>query len=73
MPPSASATPPIQTVQRVPNFSSKLCSGGCGAAAAAAGGGDAAGTDVGFGGSGERGGSAGALTVSGGVAAAGAA
>src|SRR3982750_4061642 len=47
MPPSASATPPIQTVQRVPNFSSKLMtrggsastSGGAGGAGSAAGGG----------------------------------
>src|SRR6187402_1304425 len=34
MPPSASATPPIQTVQRVPNFSSKLMTGSDGAVAA---------------------------------------
>ena len=37
MPPSASATPPIQTVQRVPNFSSKLFAGASSAAGVAAG------------------------------------
>ena len=70
MMPSASATPPIQTVQRVPNFSSKLCAG----CSSAAGGGGAAAADAGSetgvavdGGSGACGGSA--VTVSGGAAA----
>src|ERR1700722_1081550 len=62
MPPSASATPPTHTTQRVPNFSSKPIF--CGADDCT-GEGDDSGTDVGGGvaGAGEGVGSAGAQTI----------
>src|ERR1700722_13087678 len=63
MPPSASATPPTQTTQRVPNFASKPIFGGDGGA------GGESGTAVGVraGGSGGGEGSAGAITAGAGV------
>src|ERR1700688_5206135 len=62
MPPSASATPPTQTTQRVPNFSSKPIFCGVDDWTDA---GDESGTDVGggVGGAGEGAGSAGATTI----------
>src|SRR5580692_3713540 len=69
MPPSASATPPTQTTQRVPNFSSKPIFG----ADDGAGGEDETGTDVGGGGGGEGccsgGASTGAATIGAGAGA----
>src|SRR6476646_1063920 len=65
MPPSASATPPIQTVQRVPNFSSKpITRSGPGGAGGGGGGGAAVGGADG--GEPEAGGQIGGGIVSGG-------
>src|SRR5271154_6400239 len=68
MPPSASATPPTQTTQRVPNFSSKPIFCGVDDWTDA---GDESGTDVGggAGGAGEGAGSAGATTIGAGAGA----